>query len=56
MNQRVAKAIKKTCDIYQLPKRVYRRIKKTKLKYNLDLTNTLRFIDVVAEQYHKKGK
>ena len=54
MNQRTAKLIRVHCAFYELPKRIIRKIKKIKVKYNLTITQTLTFIDVTGKMYHEK--
>ena len=54
MNGKLAKVIRKQCKYYDLPKGMYRKVKRLKKAYNLNITQTLGLIDNAANMYYKR--
>lgn len=53
MNEKLAKVIRRQCKHYDLPKGMYRKVKKLNQEYNLDIRQTLFLIDKAAAMYYK---
>lgn len=54
MNGKLAKVIRKQCKYYDLPKGIYRKVKRLKKAYSLNITQTLGLIDNAANMYYKR--
>ena len=54
MNGKLAKVIRKQCKYYDLPKGMYRKVKRLKKAYSLNITQTLGLIDNAASMYYKR--
>ena len=54
MNGKKAKTIRKHCNTFDLPKGIYRKIKKTINFYNLNITQSLYLIDRTASMFYDK--
>jgi len=54
MNGKKAKVIRKHCNTFELPKGVYRKLKKTINFYNLTISQSLFLIDRTATMFYNK--
>jgi len=53
MNEKRAKIIRKICRENGLPKKMYRKLKKTITNYHLDLTQSLHLLDAATVMYYR---